>query len=110
VSCPVPVPVTGPGWCCQCWNGDVVPDAGYEPECEGGEGRFCIREKGNRSRYGGPYEEEREREEGRWSYGSENATEDEAETVYVSVVVRIVFHGRRWVLRGLGSVLRHGRE
>ena len=43
--------------------------------------------------------------EGRRSYGGEDATEDEAKTVYVSVVVRVVFHGGRWVVGGLGSIL-----
>ena len=49
MSCSVALiePVTGPWWC-QWWNGDAVPDAGWEPECEGGEGRFYVREEEGR--------------------------------------------------------------
>lgn len=46
MSCPLALigPVTGPWWC-QWWNGDAVPDAGWEVECEGGEGRFYVQEE-----------------------------------------------------------------
>ena len=62
-----------------------MPDAGWEPECEGGEGRFYVRgEERKVSKWGG---------RGRkGSYRSEDATKDEAQAVDVSVLVRVVFH------------------
>jgi len=68
--------IIGSSWC-QWWKGDTVPDAGWKPECEGGEGHSCVQEEGEKSSCGGTHEGEAAKAK-KGSYGSEYAIKNEA--------------------------------